>query len=338
MTYCSKCGEELSRETKTIEKLAHTPGEAVEENRVDSTCKVAGSYDEVIYCIVCGEELSRTEKSINELKPHTFGEWNVSKQPTETEVGEKSRTCSVCGHTETVEIPVLGHTHVYTEVSYDWSEYYDVAEVTVKCCDAVGGSVSEEVDVTVVNSGSKLTFSIEGELKGVSYEDTKVVEIVNNGDGTFALKLPESKNNLMVIIEGYNSDNQTVESLVLGEDEPVDAETIFSIAGSTIKVFFVDTENYMPVMQNLTFIRERKAEIIDNGDGTYTLVLPEELEDTLVIIAGYKSSGKMTSSLVLGGVNKTVAEETVFKMTGKTVKAFFLDAKTYIPVDDPLTK
>ena len=62
--YCTICGEELSRESKMIEKIAHTPGEAVRENEVAATSEKEGSYDEVVYCISCGAQLSRKEKSI----------------------------------------------------------------------------------------------------------------------------------------------------------------------------------------------------------------------------------------------------------------------------------
>ncbi|MBR6119945.1 MAG: S8 family serine peptidase, partial [Oscillospiraceae bacterium] len=67
VVYCTVCHEELSRETKTIEKLAHTPGEAVQENVVPATCSAEGSYDEVVYCTVCHEELSRETKTIEKL-------------------------------------------------------------------------------------------------------------------------------------------------------------------------------------------------------------------------------------------------------------------------------
>ena len=53
---------------------------------------------------------------------HTFTEWIVIKEPTETEVGEEYRICSHCLQSETREIPALGvgncpdgTTHTYTE-------------------------------------------------------------------------------------------------------------------------------------------------------------------------------------------------------------------------------
>ena len=41
-------------------------------------------------------------------KEHTFGSWTVTKQPTVTEKGEKTRICSVCEYKETAEIPATG--------------------------------------------------------------------------------------------------------------------------------------------------------------------------------------------------------------------------------------
>ena len=39
----------LSRVTTTVEKLGHTAGEAVVENKVAPTCTADGSYDTVVY-------------------------------------------------------------------------------------------------------------------------------------------------------------------------------------------------------------------------------------------------------------------------------------------------
>ena len=46
---------------------------------------------------------------------HTFGDWEETISPTCEEKGEKQRTCTVCGGTETEELPALGHTEVIDE-------------------------------------------------------------------------------------------------------------------------------------------------------------------------------------------------------------------------------
>ena len=55
-----------------------------------------------------------------EVAEHTFGEWEITKEASETEPGSKKHTCSICEFEETVEIPVLAHTHNYgTEWKYN---------------------------------------------------------------------------------------------------------------------------------------------------------------------------------------------------------------------------
>ena len=68
------CKKELSRVTKPIDVIPHTPGTPVRENEVEASCHTPGSYDEVVYCTVeaCKKELSRETKPIDVI-PHTPG-------------------------------------------------------------------------------------------------------------------------------------------------------------------------------------------------------------------------------------------------------------------------
>lgn len=50
-------------------------------------------------CSLCGGKV--------EEATHTYGEWTVTKEATETTKGEKIRTCSVCGYIETAESPTI---------------------------------------------------------------------------------------------------------------------------------------------------------------------------------------------------------------------------------------
>lgn len=70
---CKLEGSVLSKETKVIPALGHTPGKVVEENRKEPACVAEGSYDEVVYCSVCKKELSRKTHYIEALG-HTPGE------------------------------------------------------------------------------------------------------------------------------------------------------------------------------------------------------------------------------------------------------------------------
>ena len=113
---CQGCGEDVVG--NFTEATGHTPGEAVEENRVEPTCTEKGSYDSVVYCEVCGEEVSREPFEI-EATGHTPGEAVEENrvEPTCTEKGSYDSVvyCEVCGEEvsrEPFEIDALGHVLV----------------------------------------------------------------------------------------------------------------------------------------------------------------------------------------------------------------------------------
>ena len=117
VVYCTVCDAELSRETTTIDALGHTEGEAVEENRVEATCTEDGSYDTVVYCSVCDAELSRETTTIP-AAGHDYE--SVVTEPTCTEQGYTTYTCSVCGDTYVADyVDALGHDFPVKE---EWVE------------------------------------------------------------------------------------------------------------------------------------------------------------------------------------------------------------------------
>ena len=106
---CSRCGDYYI--TDVVEKVAHTPGEAVRENEVAATCESAGSYETVIYCTECGAEISREETEIPALV-HTEGEWIVDAEADCTHDGRCHKVCTVCGKLlETGTIEATGHNY-----------------------------------------------------------------------------------------------------------------------------------------------------------------------------------------------------------------------------------
>ena len=101
--YCSACGDELSRESKVINKLGHNYST---EWTVDMqpTCTTVGSKSH--HCTECGDKVDLTELSII---PHPYGEWYEIIAPTCTTTGTDEHKCSVCQHTETRTVDALGH-------------------------------------------------------------------------------------------------------------------------------------------------------------------------------------------------------------------------------------
>ncbi len=182
---------------RTQSVTLHTPGEAVEENRVEATCTVDGGYDTVVYCTCCGGELSR----VHTVLPATGHEWGeptytwagdnstvtakrvclndashietetvntssaVTKPATCEEPGETTYTASFTDpafatQTKTLaNIPATGHA--WGEPTYTWAE--DNSKVTAK---RVCGNDASHVETETVNTASAVTKSASCEEPG----------------------------------------------------------------------------------------------------------------------------------------------------------------------------
>ena len=169
VVYCATCGVELSREAKTLDALGHdivaheaqaptcteigwdayetcsrcdyttykqkhpnghNPSVTKEENRIEETCTINGSYDSVVYCSVCDKELSRENKVI--AAPGHNLVHHDAKEATCTEIGWNAYDeCRVCDYTTYVEIPALGHK--YGESTIVEPEYQKEGYTTHTC-------------------------------------------------------------------------------------------------------------------------------------------------------------------------------------------------------------
>ena len=130
VVYCSKCGVELSRETKTIDKLDHTPATAVKENEVPASCSKEGSYDLVVYCSVCKtEEISRETKTIGKLD-HTPADAIVENEVGATCIATGSYDlvvkCSACGY------EISRETKTTEKIAHSLSDWNIVKDSTCK--------------------------------------------------------------------------------------------------------------------------------------------------------------------------------------------------------------
>ena len=97
---CSVCGKKFSdaactteAANVTLDKLPHSAGTAWEKDT---------AYHWHL-CTSCGSEVM--DKAV-----HTYGDWVVITEATETETGLRKRTCSVCGYEQTEEIGILRFT------------------------------------------------------------------------------------------------------------------------------------------------------------------------------------------------------------------------------------
>ena len=106
-SHCSVCGKVLKAQT-VVEKLDHTPGEAVKEDVVESTCTSEGNYELAVYCSVCKKALSR-DYITTPVAEHAKVQ-HEAKAATCTEIGWNAyETCKNCSYTTYVELPALDH-------------------------------------------------------------------------------------------------------------------------------------------------------------------------------------------------------------------------------------
>ena len=106
---CTRCSEV---QTVTIPKTGHN---YTAEAAVPPSCTTSGYTPYT--CSACDDTYNVYDSS----KPatgHNWGDWNVTKAPTETTDGEQTRTCSVCGATETAPVPATSHTLVEDTSKY----------------------------------------------------------------------------------------------------------------------------------------------------------------------------------------------------------------------------
>ena len=220
MVYCSVCGEELSRETVTVDSLGHkyeaevteptyteagyttytcsvcddsyvadetaalghTDGEAVKENEVAPDCVNTGSYDNVVYCIVCKEEVSRETITVPTLK-HSHNHYG----------SDENNHWSICSCGAEVEGTTSAH------------EYTDD-----KCvCGAI------QVKILFLNDDTVIPHTVKGRTVTVNYdmpcragywdEEQQMyiaIPAVDNENGSYSFTVPEGVEEVLIVITG----------------------------------------------------------------------------------------------------------------------------------------
>ncbi len=145
---CERCGKEISRNTVTVEKLAHeweekvtkeptceetgiktktckncpetetedipanghTPGTPQTIVDKEPTCIEDGRQFVVVKCKICGKEISQTSEPIDASDEYHKWKLTSTVEPTCTEPGKKVYTCEVCSNTYDEDIDPNGHT------------------------------------------------------------------------------------------------------------------------------------------------------------------------------------------------------------------------------------
>ena len=184
---CTRCKETT---TETVDKLLHTPGEAIRENEKDATCTEAASYDEVVYCTVCGAEVSRETVTTAPATGHSFSsQWSSDENA--------HWHASTCGHNVTADYavhpfeggacPVCGYEQSGSEEDKETLEYVlsnDGAYYIVK---GIGSVTSSSVIIPETYNGLPVTQIAEGAFKNCTFVSISIsVNIVYIGADAFA--------------------------------------------------------------------------------------------------------------------------------------------------------
>ena len=196
-TYCKDCGEKLDTGT-TIEKKPHTAGTTATciskavcsvcgesfgevdatnhvhttvKNRKEATCTQTG-YAGDTYCTDCDKLLS-TGKELAALG-HDY-KATVTKQPTTTEEGIRTYTCTRCNssYTESIaKLPEEKHTHNYTGSITKEATCTEAGVRTYTC--SCGDSYTENIPATGHSYVSKVTKAATTTEEGImTYTCTK---------------------------------------------------------------------------------------------------------------------------------------------------------------------
>ena len=152
---CDECGY---KETVSIPMLSHTHSYSNEwkNNETDhwKECK-------------CGNK--------NESATHDFGDWTITKEATEETEGSKNHTCKTCGYKETVSIPVLSHTHSFS----DWKNNDTSHWKECKCGEKSELSAHTYGDWVVTNQATEETTGSRYHTCTVcGYKETEEIPVI----------------------------------------------------------------------------------------------------------------------------------------------------------------
>ena len=150
----------------------------------DATCEKAGTVE---YKAVLAAGKARDGKAVNEpntayipaAKGHKWGEWKVSTPATVEKPGTKTRSCSVCGKTETADISKLTPTPT-TKPAADPTKK---AEPTKASEPSVSLTLNKTKAEVVCGKNLTLKATLKGSSAKITWKssDTKVAAVDANG-------------------------------------------------------------------------------------------------------------------------------------------------------------
>ena len=183
-----------------------TPPTCTEKGYTTHTCSCGDSYVDT-YVDALG---------------HAWDNGKVTKEPTETETGVKTFTCTRCGETRTETIPATGVvdvTEMFTDVSHSWADDGIQYCVTHQLMSGVGSGRFAPKMTTTRAQIVQILYNLEGEPKVSGtmpftdltqnwYKDAvlwayQTGVVSGTSATTFAPDLPVTREQIAVILMGY---------------------------------------------------------------------------------------------------------------------------------------
>ena len=150
-THTCVCGHSYT--DAYTDPTGHVHGIPAEENRVEPSCTVPGSYDVVTRCTICHVELDR----VNTVLPASGHNYeDTVTAPTCTEQGYTTHTCTVCGDSY--------RDALVEELGHDWIDATCTAPKTCRACGVTEGDIVP--DAHTFDDGICASCSIIGGICG----------------------------------------------------------------------------------------------------------------------------------------------------------------------------
>lgn len=269
-------------------------------------------------------------------KEHKFGSWKVTKQPTATEKGEKTRICSVCEYKETAEVPATGGgTAVTPAADEEIKTTTDSTTSEIKTSTTVKDTKTETVKNEQGEEISKVTATVS-EKKADALVDAAVsnkadiVEITvksNDGNKAEQTELEISKKT----VESIAKDTEAALAIITDNGQVIlDNRTLETIAaaaeGDTVRIVVNENtqlkETQKPAADVIgtngklfdikAVIGDRVIHDFKGGNAHVTLLMPEKLKgkDIAVIYIDDKDICE-----ILKHTKKTVGAEEYIEFT-----------------------
>ena len=150
-THTCVCGHSYT--DAYTDPTGHVHGIPAEENRVEPSCTVPGSYDVVTRCTICHVELDR----VNTVLPASGHNYeDTVTVPTCAEQGYTTHTCTVCGDSY--------RDALVEELGHDWIDATCTAPKTCRACGVTEGDIVP--DAHTFDDGICASCSIIGGICG----------------------------------------------------------------------------------------------------------------------------------------------------------------------------